>query len=104
MEPDAVAKAVELVETIRTTKHSHTFEKAVEGFVRVLAAVPDYSAAAFSDDAVGVLLSLSEQVIEQRIDTQQDRESVQQDIVESVYDIRRALEDIDRWRRHSRGV
>ena len=107
MEPDVMAKAVEFAETIRTTRHGHAFEKAVEGFVRLLATVPDFPPAAFSDDAVGSLQSLSEQVIariEQRVDTQQDSASVQQDIVESVYDIRRALEDIDRWRRHFRGV
>ena len=107
MEPDVIARAVELAEAVATTKHSHAFEKAVKGFVQVLARVPDYSPAALSDDALGSLLSLSERVIaqiEQRINTQQDRASVQQDIVEAVYDIRRALEDIDRWRRHSLGV
>ena len=107
MEADVMAKAVEFSETIRTTKHGHAFEKAVKGFVQVLARVPDYSPAAFSDDAVGSLQDLSEQVfaqIEERINTHQDRASVQQDIVEAVYDIRRALENIDRWRRHSRGV
>ena len=107
MEADVMAKAVDLAETIRTAKHSHAFEKAVEGFVRVLATVPDFAPAAFSDDAVGSLQDLSEQVIaeiEQRVSTQHDSASVQQNIVEAVYDIRRALEDIDRRRRHSRGV
>ena len=107
MEADVTAKATELAETIRTTKHGHAFEKAVEGFVRVLATVPDCSPAVFSDDAVGLLLGVSEQVIaqiEQRIDTQQDSASVQQDIVEAVYEIRRVLEDIDLGRRHYRSV
>ena len=106
MEPETVAKAAELAETILTAKHTHAFAKAVEKFVKLLATVPDCPPATFSDDAVGTLLGLSEQVIEQielRINTQQDGASVQQDIVGAVYDIRRVLEDIDRWRRHYRG-
>jgi hypothetical protein len=107
MEPEAVAKAAELAETILTTKHSHAFAKAVEKFVQVLATVPDYPPATFTDDAVATLLGLSEQVIEQieqRVSTEQDGASVQQDIVSAVYDIRRVLENIDLWRRHYRGV
>ena len=107
MEADVMAKAVEFAETTRTTKNGHAFENAVQGFVRLLGTVPDSPPAAFSDDAVGSLQGSSEQVIaqiEQRVDTQQDSASVQQDIVEAVYDIRRALEEIDRWRRHFRGV
>jgi hypothetical protein len=107
MEPDTVAKAAAFAETVRTAAHSGAFKKAVDGFVQVLAAVPDYAPAMFSDQAVGALLELSEQVIEQieqRINTQQDGASVQQDIVEAVYDIRRELENIDTWRRHYRGT
>ena len=107
MEPDPVADAAEFAETVLTASHSHAFEKAVHGFVQVLATVPDYPPAMISDDAVRALLALSEQVIEQieqRIITQQDGASGQRDIVEAVYEIRRVLEDIDRWRRHYRGV
>ena len=107
MEADVMAKVAEFAETIRTTKHRHAFEKAVKGFVRLLATVPDAPPETFSDDAVRSLLSMSEQVIaqiEQRVSTQQDSASVQRDIVEGVYEIRRALEDIDRWRRHFRGA
>ncbi len=106
MEADVIAKATELAETARTTKHSHAFEKAVEGFARLLATVPDFPPAAFSDNAVGSLQELSEQVIahiEERVNTKQDSASVQRDIVEAVYEIRRMLEDIDRWRRHYLG-
>jgi hypothetical protein len=106
MEPELVAKVAELADTILTTKASHAFAKAVGTFVQALATVPDYPAATFSDDAVSRLLSLSEQVIEQieqRLNTEQDRAAVQQDIVGAVYEIRRVLENIDRWRRHYRG-
>jgi len=107
MEADVIAKATELAETIRTTKHGHAFEKAVDGFVRVLATVPDFPPAAFSDHAVRSLQDLSEQVIahiEERVNTKQDSASMQQDIVEAVYEIRRVLEDIDRGRRHNRSM
>ena len=75
MEPDPVADAAEFAETVLTASHSHAFEKAVHGFVQVLATVPDYPPAMIADDAVRALLPLSEQVIEQieqRIITQQD--------------------------------
>ena len=107
MEADVIAKATEFAETARTTKHSHAFEKAVEGFARLLATVPDFPPAAFSDNAVGSLQELSEQVIahiEERVNTKQDSASVQRDIVEAVYEIRRVLENIDRWRRHNRSM
>ena len=105
MEPELVAKAAELADIILATGPSHAFTKAVGRFVQVLATVPDYPPETFSDDAVSRLLSLSEQVIEQieqRINTGKDGAAVQQDIVGAVYEIRRVLENIDRWRRHYR--
>ena len=106
MEPELVAKAAELADIVLATEPSHAFAKAVGNFVQALATVPDYPSATFSDDAVARLLSLSEQVIEQieqRINTEKDGAPVQQDIVGAVYEIRRVLENIDRWRRHYRG-
>jgi len=106
MEPELVAKAAEIADIILTTEPSHAFAKAVGRFVQVLATVPDHPPETVSDDTVSRLLSLSEQVIEQieqRINTEKDGAAVQQDIVGAVYEIRRVLENIDRWRRHYRG-
>ena len=103
MQPgDLVAQAVELSETIRQTSHRHAFEAAVRDFTRLLASVPGYAAQAFSADAITALNSLAEGVIErieQRVSSADDSSSVQLDLVEGVYGIRRALEEIDRWRR-----
>lgn len=103
MQPDPVAKAVELAQTIVTAKHSHPFEKALEEFVQVLGSIPDHPASAFADDTIATLRDLAEQVIaqiEERVARAEDSSHVQQQLVEGVYDIRRVLEDIYRWRQH----
>ncbi|MGH9420287.1 MAG: hypothetical protein ACRD3J_09955, partial [Thermoanaerobaculia bacterium] len=42
--------------------------------------------------------------IERRVGLGGDSDAVQLDFVEAVYEIRRALEDIDRWRHHYGGA
>jgi hypothetical protein len=103
MQPDPVAKAVELAQTILTATHSHPFEKALEEFVQVLGSIPDHPASAFADDTITTLNDLAEQVIaqiEERVGRAEDSSPVQQQLVEGIYDIRRVLEDIYRWRQH----
>jgi len=72
-------------------------------FAHLLTTVPDYPPREFSTDSIGVLAQMAEDVItriERRVSTGDDSGAVQLDLVEAVYDIRRALEEIDRWRRH----
>ena len=98
-----IAKAVDLSETIRGAGRLHALEKAVGQFVGLLHRVPDYPASTFSPDAIGVLRTLAEGVIEKiedRVHAGQDERNEQQVLVEAVYDIQAALEEIDRWRRH----
>ncbi len=103
MHDDVIGRAAALSETIGAVRHWRVFRRAVNDFVGVLASVPDYPAAEFSIDEIGVLRTLSEGVIdriEQRVSAQDDSASVQRGFVEAVYDIRRRLELIDEWRRH----
>jgi len=104
---DVIAGATALSDTIGTTTHRRTFQHAVNDFVGVLVSVLDYPAAEFSIDEIGLLRRLSEGVIERielRLNTPGDSTNVQVVLVEAVYEIRRRLELIDEWRRHSLGI
>ncbi len=100
---DVLTQAVEASEGIQQARRRHAFEDAVRAFTRVLRTVPDYAPHALSSDAVGGLRTLAEGVIariEERVATARDPCGVQVDLVERVYEIRRALEEIEIWRRH----
>lgn len=103
MPADVVRQAVELAGAIRETARRRAFEKAVRGFVQLLATVPDHPAREFSGEQIEVLRTLAESVIdriEERISVDDDPASVQMELAGAVYEIRRRLENIDQWRRH----
>jgi hypothetical protein len=65
--------------------------------------VPDFPAAEFTTLEIEQLSATAEQVIEaieRRLENSRDRVATQQELAESVYEIRRELEEITRWRRH----
>ena len=104
--PAIITQAVALSETIQRASRPHALEAAVTQFTRLLATVPDYAACEFSTDSIGLLGRLAESVIariERRVGAGDDSGAVQLVLVEAVYDIRRALEEIDRWHRHYAG-
>jgi hypothetical protein len=79
------------------------FRKRAREFVDALARVPDYPAAEFTPLEIEQLSSTAEHVIaaiERRIDEDGDASSARQELAESIYDVRRTLEEIHRWRRH----
>jgi hypothetical protein len=89
--------------TALTTERTRTFEAAVERFAQTLAVIPDYPAAEMSDEGFTSVIALAEQVIakiEHRLDANDLNDSGRQRVTESVYDIRRGLEEAARWRRH----
>ena len=103
METDVIASAVELSEAIRGAGRQHSFDKTVAGFVQLLATVPDYPATEFSQDGIGTLKATAEAVIisiEARIEKGEGSATDERHMAEGVYEIRRLLEEIDRWRRH----
>ncbi len=72
-------------------------------FVGALAHVPDFPAAEFTPIEIEQLSATAEQVIEaieRRLENSKDRVATQQELAESVYEIRREMEEITRWRRH----
>ena len=80
-----------------------TFLKLMREFVGALAHVPDFPAAEFTPLEIERLTATANQVIEaieRRLENSKDRVATQQELAESVYEIRREMEEITRWRRH----
>jgi hypothetical protein len=98
-----VAAANEAAHSLFPDAASRAFLKSVRDFVAALSRVPDYPAGTFSPVEIAQLSSTSERVIgsiETRIESRQDPSGIQQQLAESIYDVRRELEEIGRWRRH----
>lgn len=88
---------------VAAANRARTFESALEEFVFSLQTVPDYPAAEISDEGFARLNALSERVIadiEHRLDGTALDEARRARFAESVYDIRRAIEDAFTWRKH----
>jgi hypothetical protein len=105
--PEIVTRAMAVSDTIQGASRSYALETAVSRFRRLLSTVPDYAPQELSAHTIDTLGRLAEDVIariEQRVSSGTDSGAVQLDLVEAVYQIRRALEDIDRWRRHYAGA
>lgn len=96
--------AMNTAEAVFEVKRGGPFRRAVGNFAHVLRTVPDYPVAEISRGSIQVLQYLSERVIEQverRLAEGGDRLATQQNLAAAIYDIRSALEVIDRWQRHS---
>jgi hypothetical protein len=99
---EIVERAEALSEAIRTTTRAHAFSRDVDAFAQLLREVPDWPRFAFSADAIALFRSLAELVIariEARLNSDRP-ERLQVQLAAGVYDIRRSLEEIDRWCRH----
>ena len=94
---------MDIAQTVFKTQIGRQFHHAVREFVHVLRTVPDCGPAEISGGGIQVLRHLAERVIEQierRLESGEDRPSLQQELATAVYDIRSALEEVDRWQRH----
>ncbi len=90
------AAQVRDADSVRTCIH------AAAAFIDVLATVPDEAAGALSAGDTRTLERLAEEVIdsiEARI-ARTSREKDAQTLASEVYEIRRQLEEVNRWRRH----
>ena len=93
---------MDIAQTVFDAKLGRQFQRAVREFVHVLRTVAGYGPAEISGGAIQVLRHLAERVIEQierRLESSEDRPSLQQELATAVYDIRSALEEIDHWQR-----
>jgi hypothetical protein len=89
-----------------TTGRAKSFEAAVDRFARDLSTIPDYPAAELSDGGFAHVNALSEQVvaqIERRLESDDMDATLRERMTESIYDIRRAIEEAFRWRKHFLG-
>ena len=103
MSATLLASATEAAFAIDLSTRGGAFDKAVHRFLTILQSVPDQGPAALSSDDAGALVAMAESVIsrvEARLATDGDRKGIQQDLAESVYDVRAALEQIYIWRKH----
>jgi len=102
MSPGIVADAAAAAGLVRDAAHLRAFKHAVNEFVRVLGSVPDEGAGAVSSDGARALQSLGEDVIDYIEERAAGTVSATdaQTLVSSIYEIRRLLEEVSRWRQH----
>jgi len=97
-----VTDAVETAGRVRDARHFRAFKHAVSDFIRVLGSMPDEGPNRISSDGARLLQSLGEDVIdciEERVADAAHAADAQV-LVGSVYEIRRLLEEVNRFRQH----
>ena len=103
MTTDAIANTISAATHVRDAVGRRPFEHAVGEFTHILGQVPDARPSELSTHDIGLLQTLSEEVIE-LIETRVSRAAVcgprEQMLISRLYEIRRLLEEIDQWRRH----
>jgi hypothetical protein len=97
-----VADAAKAAFRVRDAGHLRRFRHAVNDFVEVLAMVPDEATGAVSNEGVHTLETLGQDVIDRIEERVADIASAgdAQELVSDVYEIRRLLEEAQRWRQH----
>ncbi|OFW18033.1 MAG: hypothetical protein A3H97_04065 [Acidobacteria bacterium RIFCSPLOWO2_02_FULL_65_29] len=98
-----VAKVEAIAGEIAGTRHGRSFGHAVDQFIEVLGSVPDRGPGDLSAADIARLRDLAEgviQLIELRLESDDDRQSRQRDLAGGVYKIRKQIEQIELWRRH----
>ncbi len=97
------ATVVERGESVFDTASSRHLQRAITDFIGGLRTIPDGLPDEASAGQLAALQALAERVIERIEDhlaTVSDRHDVQVSLAESVYAIRRSLEEVDHWHRH----
>lgn len=100
---DTRAAAQAAAQAVSEAKGGRNIKQAVKGFLHVLHAMPDARTGQLSGDTIQAVQALAEVVIEhieQHLYDTDEKQSLQRDLARLVYDIREALEEIDRWQRH----
>ena len=80
-----------------------SFEAAARRFTQALQTIPDYPAAEMSNEGFARVNALAEQVIseiEHRLERNIRDADRREALTQAIYDIRAALEEAFRWRRH----
>lgn len=98
-----VGNAIEAVTHLRDARDLRTFEHAADEFLHVLGRVPNAAADEISDAQIGRLQTLAEEVIdtiEERACRSADGPAAARALISRVYEVRRLLEEVNRWERH----
>ena len=97
-----VADAVTAARQARDAQTAHALRHAVGDFIGIIGAVPDEQAHSLSAGDTRLLQSLGQDVIdgiEEHVASSAN-DARAQSLVISIYEIRRLLEEVDRWHRH----
>jgi hypothetical protein len=90
-------------DVVTNTASGRVLRKLIRDFDDAVSRVPDVPATEFSPLEIEQLSSKVEHVIaaiERHIDADDDPVSARQEFAEVIDDVRRRLEEINRWRRH----
>jgi hypothetical protein len=102
-----VVAASRAVEALTPEISTRKFLTSVRAVIDALALVPDYAPPALSHGDLDTLQTLGERAIaaiELRLAREEAQGSSQVELARAVYDLRRELEELDRWRKHYRAV
>jgi hypothetical protein len=100
---DLITQLVDHNQAIATATRGKAFEASVKEFTDALARIPDYPHAEMSKEHFDLVNRLAEQVIEcieSRLYDGDDSHSLKREMAKSVYAIRKAQEELFKWRRH----
>jgi len=102
MTAHVIAEAIEAAGRVRDAGGLRAFKHAVNDFIGVLGRVPDEPARAVSSVDASMLQALCDQSIDAIEERVADMGSVPdaQSLVGAVYEIRRLLEEVSRFRHH----
>ncbi len=104
--PDTSTHIRNLAQAVLNASRPRPFLKAVRAFTAVLDDVPNSAVSEWSPQTLAALRTAAEAVvdaIEQQI-ADAEAGSFQRELAAAVYEVRRSLEEIDKWERHYLGT
>jgi hypothetical protein len=92
------------VQDLQLEHHRRTFVKEIAQVVTALGTIPDSPPVDFTVSDRNRLRAIADEVvevIERRIDSDEDNDSVKQHLASTIYEIRRRMEVIESWFTHA---
>lgn len=100
---EQLTEASAIVDSLSATRRGRAFVTGVERFVAHLSAIPDNGIAEMTEAALATASREADRIverIEQRIASGGDSDAIKQRLATGIYDVRRTLEECERWFRH----
>ena len=100
---EKLAEASAIVDGLSTTRGGRAFASDVERFAAHLSAIPDNRITEMTAAALATASREADRIverIEQRLESGRDGVSVKRRLASAVYDVRRSMEECERWFRH----